>query len=167
MENESIGPPNGIFPNRPEIRQPNGIDRMQGVFGINGTQHVPKDGKNGNVKTGRVDNVEQYFHALFARMGFRRNIALRFAKPLRLASALAIDETSDVWCLTVDDGHWWTLANGAVTHNSHGSDAFRGLAMSWREPAAVAEDQPMRGVTEMSMEEAWKLAKVKQGEARI
>jgi hypothetical protein len=39
--------------------------------------------------------------------------------------------------------------------------------MSWREPAAVAEDQPMRGVTEMSMEEAWKLAKVKQGEARI
>jgi hypothetical protein len=50
---------------------------------------------------------------------------------------------------------------------SHGSDAFRGLAMSWREPAAVAEDQPMRGVTEMSMEEAWKLAKVQQGEARI
>jgi hypothetical protein len=33
-----------------------------------------------------------------------------------------------VWCLTVPDGHMWALANGAVTHNSHGADALRTLA---------------------------------------
>jgi hypothetical protein len=50
---------------------------------------------------------------------------------------------------------------------SHGSDAWRGLSMSWREPVEATEAQPIRGVHEMTMEEAWKLLKKKQGEARI
>ena len=50
---------------------------------------------------------------------------------------------------------------------SHGADAFRYLAMSWREPLPEREDEPMRGTSEMTMNEAWKLAKAKQGEARI
>jgi hypothetical protein len=38
-------------------------------------------------------------------------------------------ERADVWCLTVDDPmHWWSLVNGAVTHNSHGADALKTVA---------------------------------------
>lgn len=51
---------------------------------------------------------------------------------------------------------------------SHGSDAWRGLSMSWREPLPKEEEQPMRSLNEMTMAEAWKLAKAKQqGDARI
>lgn len=51
--------------------------------------------------------------------------------------------------------------------HSHGADAWRGLSMSWREPLPAEEETPLRGVTEMTMEETWKLAKARQGEARI
>ncbi len=50
---------------------------------------------------------------------------------------------------------------------SHGADAWRGLAMSWREPMAAVEVQPIRGIHEMTMDEAWRAAKAKQGEPRI
>jgi hypothetical protein len=29
-----------------------------------------------------------------------------------------LNETADVWDITVPDGHWFSLENGAVVHNS-------------------------------------------------
>jgi hypothetical protein len=43
---------------------------------------------------------------------------------VRIESVTRLVETADVWDITVPDGHWFSLANGAVVHNS---DAF-GLA---------------------------------------
>lgn len=55
-------------------------------------------------------------------------------------------------------------------HNwaSHGADAWRGLSLSWREPIPKEEALPIRGATEMTIEEAWSLASAKRvGNARI
>jgi phage terminase large subunit len=45
---------------------------------------------------------------------------------------------------------------------SHGADAWRGLSMSWREPVAADEVKPFRGATEMTIEEAWRLARTRR-----
>lgn len=52
-------------------------------------------------------------------------------------------------------------------HNwaSHAADAFRGLSLSWREPVEE-EAEPMRSATEMTMEEAWRLARARQNDVR-
>ena len=50
---------------------------------------------------------------------------------------------------------------------SHGADAWRGLSLSWRAPIPAIVDEPIRGTHEMTMDEAFRLAKAKQGEARI
>ncbi len=51
---------------------------------------------------------------------------------------------------------------------SHASDAWRGLAMSWREPVAKQEAEPIRGANEMTIGEAWDKARPKRGtDARI
>jgi hypothetical protein len=55
-------------------------------------------------------------------------------------------------------------------HNwaSHGADGWRGLSLSWREPMKVDEPGEIRGATEMTMEEAWRLGQIKQpANARI
>jgi hypothetical protein len=59
---------------------------------------------------------------------------------LHIASVTALADTADVWCLTVPDGHWWSLENGAVVHNSeHGASAFRYLAVRQQTP----KDKPV------------------------
>ena len=50
---------------------------------------------------------------------------------------------------------------------SHGSDAFGHMSVAWREPIAPDEVKPIRGASEMTMDEAWKLAKAAQNEPRI
>jgi hypothetical protein len=45
---------------------------------------------------------------------------------------------------------------------SHAADAWRGLSMSWREPMKVEETpKPFRGVTGMTMDDAWGVARVR------
>lgn len=51
--------------------------------------------------------------------------------------------------------------------SSHGGDAWGHLSVSWKEAFAAAEPQPIRGVREMTMEEAWRLAKARIPESRI
>jgi phage terminase large subunit len=61
-----------------------------------------------------------------------------------------------------------TFARTAL-HNwaSHAGDAFGHLSVSWKEPIASEEAKPIRGTSEMTMEEAWRLAKARQPESRI
>lgn len=58
-----------------------------------------------------------------------KNTVAKYAKPLRIIGVKKLNQKSEVWCLTVPDGAWFTLVNGAVVHNSHGSDSFRMLAL--------------------------------------
>lgn len=54
-------------------------------------------------------------------------------------------------------------------HNwaSHGADAWRYLSLSWKQPRPDPVVDPIRGASEMTMEEAWKLAKPKLSDVRI
>jgi len=66
------------------------------------------------------------------RVGILRSTAPAYAKPLRIESVVHLNEREDVWDITVPDGNWFTLANGAVVHNS--ADAFGLAAVDYREP---------------------------------
>jgi hypothetical protein len=54
-----------------------------------------------------------------------KSFAPEFAcNDLRIKNVQLLSQAEDVWCLTVNDPeHWWTLANGAITHNSNAADA--------------------------------------------
>lgn len=83
-------------------------------------------------KKQRVLGVASHLMALFAELTtkLRRNTVPRFASSaLQVASVEPLPYRSDVWCISVPDGRWFTLANGAVVHNSHGADATRLLAI--------------------------------------
>jgi hypothetical protein len=67
----------------------------------------------------------------FAKMLARIASVLPFARPLRIACVERLNETADVWCLTVPDAECFSLANGAVVHNC--ADAVRTLAMGLKE----------------------------------
>lgn len=57
--------------------------------------------------------------------------------PLTIEGVSWLDETADVWCLTVPDEEAFALSNGAVVHNcSHYADAFAELAAGIEEPMA-------------------------------
>jgi hypothetical protein len=57
--------------------------------------------------------------------GSKETFAPEFAcNDLRIKNVQLLSQAEDVWCLTVNDPeHWWTLANGAITHNSNAADA--------------------------------------------
>lgn len=115
---------------RPGRKLQHGIAQKQGDFGTNDMQSAIKLGKNGSEKLNYAWNVIKNLKRLFGQMDTARNSVLRYAKrDLRVVSVKRLDKTSDVWCLTVDDGAWWSLVNGAVVHNSHAADALRCYAM--------------------------------------
>jgi hypothetical protein len=43
-----------------------------------------------------------------------------------------LDEPADVCCIAVPGSHCFSLANGAVVHNSHSADALRTMCASIR-----------------------------------
>ena len=49
---------------------------------------------------------------------------------MRIEGVEKLNERSDVWCIDVPDGAWFTLENGAVVHNSHAADAARTLGVA-------------------------------------
>lgn len=51
--------------------------------------------------------------------------------PLRIASVRRLTERADVWDITVPDGAWFSLENGAVVHNS---DAFGLMCIAYEAP---------------------------------
>jgi hypothetical protein len=119
---------------RRETKPPLGTNPMRDAFGIADMLSAPNLGKNGSAKRGRVWSAVSRSIASFVRMVISKSSALSRARPLVIASVTPLAQRSDVWCLTVPDGGCWSLANGAVTHNSHGADALRTFAAGFREP---------------------------------
>jgi phage terminase large subunit len=54
-------------------------------------------------------------------------------------------------------------------HNwaSHSADAWRYLSLCWKLPPPIAADEPIRGATEMTIDEVWKAAQARRQDARI
>ncbi len=53
--------------------------------------------------------------------------------PRIIASVKSLNNTADVWCLTVPGEESFSLANGAIVHNC--ADAFGLMAICYEEPS--------------------------------
>lgn len=120
----AIGP--SIFQSRRVMPLLNGIGLMQAGFGIVGTPSARRVGLSGGVSLCLARHAARFMTRWSAKVGIPNFIAALRARPLRVASVRRLDSREDVYDLTVPDGHWFSLANGAVVHNS---DAFRTGAM--------------------------------------
>jgi phage terminase large subunit len=107
--------------------RPNGMLLLKGDYGIAGRQNSRKPGLNGSVKPVGAWSAVRNFLRWFGQTAGSIFIAARPARPLRIASVKKLSERSDVWDLTVPDGHCFSLENGAVVHNS---DALRYWALA-------------------------------------
>lgn len=112
----------------PALARQRGTGLRLDAYGIEGTPSGLKGSQSGKGNLIPASGAEQSSTSSCG-ISTHKNTAPNPAKPLLIASVRPISETADVWCLTVPDGHMWPLANGAMTHNSHGSDAMRGLAV--------------------------------------
>ena len=110
--------------------------------GIVATLNGPSLGLNGAASLVPVLRAEPRSTLSFETVDTVSFIAGRTAAPLLLESVVPLNETADVWDITVPDVECFSLANGAVVHNS--ADAWRYLALAWREmkPPAYGPDRP-------------------------
>lgn len=112
----------------------NGTGLRKDASGIADTRSGSKAGRNGNAFLNRVSTAARSLSSWFGSLGTRRNTAPKYAKPLRITRVSPLAERADVYCIYVPDRHWFTLANGAVVHNSHAADAFRTFGVGMQEP---------------------------------
>ena len=142
------------------LQQQNGIVPTQDVYGTNAMQSVLKVGQNGSVNQKNALNAKTSLMRWFANRGTLKNIVHPLAKLKHIATEAVkskrqlvienvknLNETSDVWCLTVPGAEEFSLQNGALVHNcSHPADAFRMMAIAWRgedSKKIVAFDRPL------------------------
>ncbi len=111
---------------------PNGTDRKRVVSGIASMRDEHRGLPIGHARSVHASGAVSLFRRWFGGTGMNSDFAVSSisdAQFLRVNAVRPLQERSDVWCLTVDDPmHWWSLANGAVTHNSHGADAMKTVA---------------------------------------
>jgi len=89
--------------------------------------------------------VGRFLAQWFGKLVTRNVVAPTYAKtPIVVTSVQVLKEKADVCCIYVEDGHWFSLANGAVVHNSHGADAWRGFAVVAKPPKPPQAVQPQR-----------------------
>lgn len=111
-----------------------GIARRLAVSGTADTPNARKPGQSGSESRNRAGIAGLLSTCWFGALGTLRNIARRRAKPLRIVNVAVLSETEDVCCIHVPDVECFTLANGAVVHNSHGADAYRYLSVRQQPP---------------------------------
>ena len=112
-----------------------GMQQRLDIAGMSNWPSVPAIGKSGRMKIAPVPSVERSSLCLSVPMDTSRSIAVRSAKVLIIAAVNVSRTCEDVWCLTVPDGSEFSLANGALVHNSeHGASALRTFCMGWEEP---------------------------------
>lgn len=58
-----------------------------------------------------------------------------------VANVKPLNETADVWDITVPDGHWFSLVNGAVVHNC---DAYGLMAVVYEQLVRPVVKAPPR-----------------------
>ena len=121
-----------------------GTRRTWGVSGTAAMPRVPSHGLSGSVSLSPASTAAPRWTRLFASLVILKSIALTPARRLRIASVRPLQGVrEDVWCLTVPDGAQWSLANGAITHNSHAADAFGGMA--YRNPRTSRKAEALVG----------------------
>jgi hypothetical protein len=106
---------------------PNGTAPRKAGYGTNATRNGPKVGPSGGASSRPVVIAESRCAPWCERTDGPRSGAPRFARPLRIASVIRLDERADVWDLTVPGVECFSLVNGAIVHNS--ADAFRYAAV--------------------------------------
>jgi hypothetical protein len=130
--------PMGGSPRPRGMAPPRGMRPTPVASGISVMLARPSHGRSGNESPGPVIIAEQSFRPWSGAPDTLSGGAQPTARRLRITSVRWLPERADVWCLTVPDGHWYTLANGAISHNSHGADAFRYLAVDHRGTGGVS-----------------------------
>lgn len=112
--------------------------RLEGS-GTNGMRYGRRVGPSGGALSALARSAASSFRRWTGRAAGASGSAIRTARPLTIAGVRALNETADVWCITVPDSECFSLANGAVVHNcSDPADAFRYLAVSLQEPFTKA-----------------------------
>lgn len=117
-----------------EIVPPPGTLRQPAACGIVGTPSAPSHGRSGNTNRNHARTAGRCLMRLCGRVALAASIVHRIARQprfgsvgeLRVTSVRHLDERADVWDITVPQVHCFSLANGAIVHNS---DAFRYLAL--------------------------------------
>jgi hypothetical protein len=84
-----------------------------------------KVGQSGREKKKNVQYAKKCIRLLLEKVGILKNTALQNVNPLHVLGVKKLNETQDVYCINVPDVRHFSLANGAIVHNS---DAFRTLA---------------------------------------
>jgi phage terminase large subunit len=128
-----------------------GIGQKKEDYGTEDTRLAMKDGQNGNEKTNLVFNVARYLAHLLVQP-FRKNTAHRYVGALRVESVSWIDQRVDTYCINVPEGECFSLANGAVVHNSHPGSAFQYLAVGIKDQQLAPKAKPQAQQTYTS---AW------------
>lgn len=123
--------PESISPFWRVARRRNGMVLRKGAFGTAEWRCEPSRGKSPSGSQSHASSVGSRFSRWCARL-MPDAFALKIAKPLVIERVIAISERADVWDITVPGVECFSLANGAVVHNS--ADALRYLAIALREP---------------------------------
>ena len=114
-----------------------GIRAMQGDSGISAKRTGRSRGRNGSARTSLAKFAALLSRTLLSgRAETVPSTAQYPANQKRIASVRRLNRSADVWCITVPEVGEYALANGAIVHNSNGSDAFRQAAQSWLQPSA-------------------------------
>jgi len=121
-----------ILQPKPGCWHPNGINLKKEDYGTVDKHNALKHGQNGNARKEIVSSVVKNLWHLFAKVVLPKSIALLIATPLAVVEVNKLNDTEDVWCLTVPGVDHFSLCNGAIVHNcSHGSDAFITFAVGY------------------------------------
>lgn len=114
-----------------ELRR--GINQKPDYSGTEGNLKASKTGSNGRGWIRLVQNVGRFSKHLIEVALRLKNSAPTFAESLIIESVSKLEKKVDTYCIHVADGHWFSLENGAVVHNSHPGDGFSEGALVMRE----------------------------------
>jgi len=115
---------------RRELRLLNGTDQRKGASGTGEWLKGQRVGPNGKGNLVLAGFAERSLIVSLTKLLTRDDIVPTIAAPLLIAGVEPDGITKEVWDITVPDEHCFSLANGAVVHNSHGGDAFTYLGMA-------------------------------------
>lgn len=136
---------NSISQLLPGLRPQSGTNPRKGGFGTRGKQSGLNRGPNGRAKNAlanaagrcswlwseRTDTLESIVH-LFARLRHIVRGGRQTNTPVVIESVKPLNETADVWCMTVPGVECFSLSNGAVVHNC--ADAFGLMCVAYEAP---------------------------------
>ena len=119
-----------------------GIDQKRVGSGIKDKHNVQVSVQNSSARRDLARTVVSKWMRWCASLVTSRNSAPRYANPLHIKNVVNLEQRSDVYCIGVDEGNWFSLSNGAVVHNSHAADGFRTAAVAIKTPTPDRQEKP-------------------------